>query len=59
TGQHLREVLVSDAAITAMLPASDIAALFEPASYFGASDVFINQILTDHATWHGGELHLE
>ncbi len=59
TSQHLREALTSDAAIAAILSASDIAALFDPVSYLGASDMFINQILTGHATWHGGELHLE
>lgn len=43
--KHLRDVLTSDAKVTARLPAEKIAALFEPMAYQGASQALIDRLL--------------
>ena len=43
--KHLRDVLMSDAAVTAQLEADKITALFEPMAYQGASQVLIDRLL--------------
>src|ERR1700761_9486844 len=43
--KHLRDVLTSDAKVTAQLPAKKIAALFEPMAYQGASQALIDRLL--------------
>jgi 3-carboxy-cis,cis-muconate cycloisomerase len=43
--KHLRDVLTSDAKITAQLSAEKIAKLFEPMAYQGASQALIDRLL--------------
>jgi len=43
--KHLRDVLTSDSTVTAQLPASKIAALFDPMAYQGASQALIDRLL--------------
>ena len=43
--KHLRDVLTSDAKITAQLSAERIANLFEPMAYQGASQALIDRLL--------------
>ena len=43
--KHLRDVLTSDAKVTAQLDADKITALFEPMAYQGASQVLIDRLL--------------
>jgi 3-carboxy-cis,cis-muconate cycloisomerase len=43
--RHLRDVLGEDKRVTAQLPASEIAKLFEPAAYTGAAGEFIDRLL--------------
>jgi 3-carboxy-cis,cis-muconate cycloisomerase len=43
--QHLRDVLTSDAKITAQLSPERIAELFEPMAYQGASQALIDRLL--------------
>jgi 3-carboxy-cis,cis-muconate cycloisomerase len=43
--KHLRDVLSGDSTVTARLPASKIAALFEPMAYQGASQALIDRLL--------------
>jgi 3-carboxy-cis,cis-muconate cycloisomerase len=43
--KHLRDVLTSDAKITAQLDADKIAKLFEPMAYQGASQALIDRLL--------------
>jgi 3-carboxy-cis,cis-muconate cycloisomerase len=43
--RHLREVLSSDPKLTAILDANSLARLFEPASYLGSAEAFIDAVL--------------
>jgi 3-carboxy-cis,cis-muconate cycloisomerase len=43
--QHLREVLTADAKVTTQLGADEIAKLFEPTAYQGASQALIDRLL--------------
>jgi len=43
--KHLRDVLTSDAKVTAQLDADRIAELFEPMAYQGASQALIDRLL--------------
>jgi 3-carboxy-cis,cis-muconate cycloisomerase len=43
--RHLRDVLLADATITAILPPDEIKRLFEPSNYQGASQAFIDRLL--------------
>ena len=43
--QHLRDVLTADSKITAQLGADEIAKLFEPMAYQGASQALIDRLL--------------
>jgi 3-carboxy-cis,cis-muconate cycloisomerase len=43
--QHLRDVLTADSEITALLGADEIAKLFEPMAYQGASQALIDRLL--------------
>ncbi len=43
--KHLRDVLTSDSKITAQLSAENIAKLFEPMAYQGASQTLIDRLL--------------
>ena len=43
--RHLRDVLAADAQVTTVLDDAALGALFEPSSYLGASDVFIDRVL--------------
>ncbi len=43
--KHLRDVLTSDAKVTAQLSAETIAKLFEPMAYQGASQALIDRLL--------------
>ena len=43
--KHLRDVLTSDSKVTARLPATKIAELFEPMAYQGASQALIDRLL--------------
>ena len=43
--KHLRDVLTSDAKVTAQLSADNIAKLFEPMAYQGASQALIDRLL--------------
>lgn len=56
SGKHLREVLASQAEISAHLSATDLDRLFNPFNYLGSSSVFIDAIL--NATHSGGQPQL-
>ena len=43
--RHLRDVLGEDERVTAQLPAAEIAKLFDPLSYTGVADAFIERLL--------------
>jgi 3-carboxy-cis,cis-muconate cycloisomerase len=43
--RHLRDVLLGDAAVTAILPPDAITRLFEPSNYQGAAQAFIDRLL--------------
>jgi 3-carboxy-cis,cis-muconate cycloisomerase len=43
--RHLRDVLSEDKRVTAQLPAAEIARLFDPSSYIGVADAFIERLL--------------
>jgi len=43
--RHLRDVLLADAAVTAILPPDEINRLFEPSNYQGAAQAFIDRLL--------------
>lgn len=45
TGRHLREVLAENGTVTAALDAAELEALFDPATYRGASDAIVDRIL--------------
>jgi len=47
--KHLRDVLTSDSKVTAHLDAQQIAALFEPMAYQGASQELIDRLLASLA----------
>jgi len=47
--KHLRDVLISDSKVTAHLDAQQIAALFEPMAYQGASQELIDRLLASLA----------
>jgi 3-carboxy-cis,cis-muconate cycloisomerase len=44
--RHLREVLSVDSKVTAILDASSLARLFEPANYLGSAETFIDAVLS-------------
>jgi 3-carboxy-cis,cis-muconate cycloisomerase len=46
--RHLRSVLVEDAAVTKYIPASEIDSLFDPLSYVGVAQQFIDRVLVAH-----------
>jgi len=43
--RRLREILAADTEVTAILPAPELAQLFEPANYLGSADTFISAVL--------------
>jgi 3-carboxy-cis,cis-muconate cycloisomerase len=43
--RHLREVLVTDTEVAAILSPESLAQLFEPANYLGSADTFIRSVL--------------
>ena len=43
--RHLRDVLLADPAVTAVLPPAEIDRLFEPSNYQGAAQAFIDRLL--------------
>jgi len=43
--RHLRDVLSADREVTAILSANSLAQLFEPASYLGSAEAFIDAVL--------------
>jgi 3-carboxy-cis,cis-muconate cycloisomerase len=45
TGRHLRDVLEENEVVAAELDAAELDALFDPATYRGASDAIIDRIL--------------
>lgn len=45
SGRHLRELLAEDATVSAQLSPAELDALFDPATYRGASDAIIDGIL--------------
>jgi 3-carboxy-cis,cis-muconate cycloisomerase len=47
--RHLRDVLADDAKVGAVLDDAALRRLFEPASYLGASDVFVDRVLARSA----------
>jgi 3-carboxy-cis,cis-muconate cycloisomerase len=46
--RHLRSVLVEDAAVTKYIPAPEIDSLFDPLSYIGVAQQFIDRVLATH-----------
>lgn len=48
SGRHLRELLAEDAAVSAQLSPAALDALFDPATYRGASDTIIDGILAHY-----------
>ncbi len=46
--RHLRSVLVEDTAVTKYIPASEIDSLFDPLSYVGVAQQFIDRVLAIH-----------
>ncbi len=48
--RHLRDELGDDAKVRAVLDAGALARLFEPLSYLGSADTFIDRVLTRHST---------
>jgi 3-carboxy-cis,cis-muconate cycloisomerase len=49
TKRHLRDVLLDNKEITAIVPPDELKRLFEPSSYQGASQVFIDRLLASAA----------
>ena len=48
--RHLRDVLGAEPAVTAVLDDAALMAVFDPAAYLGASDVFIDRVLSRFVT---------
>ena len=48
--RHLRDVLGDDAKVGAVLDADALARLFEPLSYLGSANTFIDRVLARHST---------
>ncbi len=46
--RHLRDVLASDKSVSAVLNASDLDRLFDPANYLGSADTFIERVLASN-----------
>ncbi len=46
--RHLRDVLLDEPKVRAVLDAAALARLFEPLSYLGSADAFIERVLSDH-----------
>jgi 3-carboxy-cis,cis-muconate cycloisomerase len=46
--QHLRDVLMADPSVTALLAPDELAKLFDPVSYLGCADHFIDAALAAH-----------
>jgi 3-carboxy-cis,cis-muconate cycloisomerase len=46
SGRHLRDVIGEDPTVSAKLPPAELDALFDPATYRGASDAIIDRILS-------------
>jgi len=44
-GRHLRDVLADNAEVTAIVPAQQLALLFDPANYLGSAETFIEAVL--------------
>jgi len=51
TGRHLQDALAESEAVTAQLGAEELDALFDPATYRGASDVIIDRSLAHYQAW--------
>ncbi len=54
-GRHLRDVLGEDAAVTVHVSAADLAALFEPESYLGSAQYFVDAALAEYTRAFGVE----
>jgi 3-carboxy-cis,cis-muconate cycloisomerase len=48
--RHLRDVLGDDSKVRAVLDAEALARLFEPLSYLGSANTFIDRVLARHST---------
>lgn len=46
--RHLREVLLDESKVRAVLDEATLKQLFEPLSYLGSADAFIERVLADH-----------
>ncbi|RJG06690.1 3-carboxy-cis,cis-muconate cycloisomerase [Noviherbaspirillum cavernae] len=55
SGQHLREVLLSDSAISAELSAQDIDRLLDPSAYLGQAGAFVDRVLQSRQRHNGRE----
>ncbi|HUL15584.1 MAG TPA: 3-carboxy-cis,cis-muconate cycloisomerase [Terriglobales bacterium] len=50
--RHLREILAADPELSALLPPADLDLLFDPASYLGSADPFIDRVLATYRARH-------
>ncbi|MDP3257966.1 3-carboxy-cis,cis-muconate cycloisomerase [Bosea sp. (in: a-proteobacteria)] len=50
SGRHLRDLLAEDATVSARLSPAELDALFDPATYRGASDAIIDRIIAAYET---------
>ncbi|HEX6447114.1 MAG TPA: 3-carboxy-cis,cis-muconate cycloisomerase, partial [Streptosporangiales bacterium] len=53
TGRSLRDVLLADDAVTAVLDAGDLDAALDPAAYLGAAGEFVDRALAAHGARSG------
>ncbi len=53
SGQHLREALAADPAISAELPAARIEQLLDPSNYLGQATAFVERVLDTHRIRRG------
>lgn len=59
TGQHLRDVLVQDAALLAVLSVIELERLFDPVGYTGQAAEFVDRVLQTHQRRKNNQFHQE
>ena len=48
--KHLREILSAEEAVTSLIPATELAKIFEPMNYIGVADQFIDRVIAASET---------